>query len=297
MRTNVPKKVVKRKPTGVPAGHDFDPIVSMIDAARARAVAAVNTALVDLYWAIGEHIGRRVADDGWGQGTVDALAEHIRRRQPNARGFSAANLWRMRQFYETYEGRPKLATLSRELPWSHNLAIMSRSKRDDEREFYLRLAVQERWSFRALQRQLDGALFERAVLAPAKLSPPLAERHPDAAAVFRDSYLVEFLHLPGDHAEADLHRGLVERLKEFLIELGRDFCFVGSHYPVQVGGRDFELDLLFFHRGLACLVAVELKVEEFQPEHMGKLEFYASANERAALPRAAKKKPGGGRRK
>ena len=123
-------------------------------------------------------------------------------------------------------------------------------------------------------------LFERVVLSPAKLSTPLTELHPDAAAVFKDSYLVEFLHLPGVHAEADLHRGLVERLKEFLIELGRDFCFVGSHYVLQVGGKDFELDLLFFHRGLACLVAFELKVEEFKPEHMGKLEFYLEALDR-----------------
>jgi len=208
------------------------------------------------------------------------LAAYIQRRQPNARGFSAQNLWRMRQFYETYRRQPILSTLLRELPWSHNLAIMSRSKRDEEREFYLRLASRERWSFRDLQRQLNGALFERVVLAPAKLSTALTVLHPDAATVFKDSYLVEFLNLPKNHSEADLHDGLVEQLKEFLIELGRDFCFVGSHYPVQVGGRDFELDLLFFHRGLACLVAIELKIEEFQPEHMGKLEFYLESLDR-----------------
>lgn len=258
----------------------FEQVLSLINAARSRAVAAVNMALIDLYWSIGEHITKKIADDGWGKGTVAALAEYINRRQPNARGFSARNLWRMMQFFETYRSLPKLSTLLRELPWSHNLAIMSRSKRDEEREFYLRLAGRERWSFRDLQRQLNGALFERVVLSPAKLSTPLAELHPDAATVFKDSYLVEFLNLSKDHAEADLHRGLVERLKDFLIELGRDFCFVGSYYPVQVGGRDFELDLLFFHRGLACLVAFELKIEEFQPEHMGKLEFYLEALDR-----------------
>jgi predicted nuclease of restriction endonuclease-like (RecB) superfamily len=236
--------------------------------------------LIDLYWSIGEHISKRIADNGWGQGTVSALAEYIRRRQPNARGFSASNLWRMMQFYETYRGQPKLATLLRELSWSHNLAILSRAKIDEEREFYLRMADQERWSFRELQRQLDGALFERIVLSPVKLSTPLTVLHPDAAAVFKDSYLVDFLNLSKNHAEADLHIGLVERLKDFLIELGRDFCFIGSHYPVQVGNKDFELDLLFFHRGLTCLVAIELKIEEFQPEHIGKLEFYLEALDR-----------------
>ena len=221
-----------------------------------------------------------MADDGWGKGIVQELASYIHRRQPNARGFSASNLWRMTQFYETYRDQPKLATLLRELSWSHNLAIMSRSKLNEEREFYLRLANRERWSFRDLQRQLAGALFERTVLSPAKLAPAVRALHPNADAIFKDSYLVEFLNLPGNHSEADMHRGLVEKLKEFLIELGRDFCFVGSHYPLQVGKKDFEIDLLFFNRGLNCLVAIELKIDEFQPEHLGKLQFYLEALDR-----------------
>ena len=215
---------------------DFDDVLRLIDAARGRAVAAVNKELIGLYWNIGAHISRKIAAAGWGQGTVEALAEHIRRRQPNARGFSASNLWRMMQFYDTYRAQPKLATLLRELSWSHNLAIMSRSKRDEEREFYLRMATRERWSFRELQRQLNGALFERTVLAPPQRSAPLAELHPDAAAVFKDTYLLEFLDLPPEHSEADLQRALVEKLKQFLIELGRDFCFIGSYYPRLVGG-------------------------------------------------------------
>ncbi len=259
---------------------DFEEVLRLIEAARDRAVSAVNKELIDLYWNIGEHISRKIAAAGWGQGTVEALAGHIRQRQPNTRGFSASNLWRMMQFYETYRGQPKLATLLRELSWSHNLAILSRSKRDEEREFYLRMASRERWSFRELQRQLNGALFERTVLAPPKLSTPLAELHPEAGTVFKDSYLLEFLDLPPDHSEADLQRGLVERLKEFLIELGRDFCFVGSYYPVQVGRRDFEIDLLFFNRALNALVAFELKIEEFQPAHLGQLEFYLEALDR-----------------
>jgi predicted nuclease of restriction endonuclease-like (RecB) superfamily len=285
-----PRKPAARPPAGrlkaidrttaAPSQADFDIVLGLIDAARARALAAANTALIDLYWALGEHLSRRVQDDGWGKGTVQALAEYIQRRKPNARGFSASNLWRMMQVFETYRDRPKLAALLRELSWSHNLAILSRCKRDEEREFYMRLAIRERWQFRELQRQLAGALFERTVLAPARLSEPLRESHPDATAVFKDTYLLEFLELPPRHSEADLQRALVEQLKQFLIELGRDFCYVGSEYPLQVGGRDFALDLLFFNRALNALVAFEIKVDEFQPEHLGKLEFYLEALDR-----------------
>jgi len=220
-----------------PSETNFDEVLRLIDAARARAFSAVNTALIDLYWQIGEHICGRIATDGWGKGTVAVLADYIQKREPNARGFSAQNLWRMRQFFETYRGQPKLAPLVRELPWTHNLLILSRSKRDEEREFYLRLSHGHKWTSRELERQINGALFERTVLQPAKLSAPLRELHPEAAQVFKDTYLLEFLGLPSSHSEADLQWALVEQLKQFLIELGRDFCFVGSQYPLQVGGE------------------------------------------------------------
>ena len=268
------------RPTTVPSPTDFDVVLKLIDAARTRALAAVNKTLIDLYWSIGEYISRKIAEEDWGKGTVEALADHIQRRQAGMTGFSASNLWRMRQFLDTYRDEPKLAPLVRELSWTHNLAIMSRCKRDEEREFYLRLVTRERWSLRELQRQLAGALFERVVLSPTKLSAPLAELHPAAAAVFKDSYLIEFLDLPGNHSDGDLEQGLIEHLKQFLIELGRDFCFVGSQYPIQVGGRDFALDLLFFNRALNALVALELKIDEFQPERLGKLQFYLEALDR-----------------
>ena len=157
---------------------------------------------------------------------------------------------------------------------------MSRCKRDEEREFYLRTASSEKWGKRELERQLNGALFERGALSQSNLAPVVREIHPDAASVFKDTDLIDFLQLPAGHSESDLHAGLVEKLKQFLIELGRDFCFVGGQYHLQVGGRDFFLDLLFFHRGLQCLVAFELKIEEFQPEHLGKLEFYLETLDR-----------------
>jgi len=241
---------------------------------------AVNTRLIELYWQVGAYISRKLEQAEWGDAVVSQLAEHLARTQPGLRGFTRSNLFRMRQFYEIYRAEEKVAPLARQLSWSHNLIIFSQSKYPEEREFYLRMAVQEKWSKRELERQFKAALFERNVTQPAKASAVLRQSHPDALEVFRDAYMVEFLGLPGSHAEVDLHQGLLTRLKDFLIELGRDFCFIGSEYPLQVGGRDFVLDLLFFHRGLNCLVAIELKVGRFEPEYLGKLDFYLEALDR-----------------
>jgi predicted nuclease of restriction endonuclease-like (RecB) superfamily len=186
----------------------------------------------------------------------------------------------MRQFYDTYRDNEKVATLLRQLPWSAHLHILAKTKRPEEREFYLRMASQQRWPVREVARQIDSALFERAVLHPPKVSTALRELHPGAEDVFRDAYIVEFLELPDGHREADLHQSLLRNLRRFLTEMGRDFCFIGSQVPLQVGNRDFALDLLFFHRELNCLVAIELKIGEFQPEHLGKLEFYLEALDR-----------------
>jgi predicted nuclease of restriction endonuclease-like (RecB) superfamily len=263
-----------------PEEQTFAEIVEMIQAARGQALAAVNTALIDLYWKVGEYISRKLETAAWGEGVVDELARYIQRRHPNLRGFTRRNLFRMRQFFEAYKEQANVSALLAQLPWTHHLIILGQSKRPEEREFYMRLATRERWGKRELERQLRAAAFERAVLSPAKVSPVVAQMHPEALGVFKDSYMVEFLELPREHSESDLHHGLVHRLKDFLIELGRDFCFVGSEYPVQVGNRDFVLDLLFFHRGLNCLCAIELKVGRFEPEHLGKLNFYLEALDR-----------------
>jgi len=186
----------------------------------------------------------------------------------------------MRQFYEAYRDLPKVSPLVRQLPWTHNLIILGQGRTTEERAFYLRLAVREGWGKRQLERQLRSGLFERAVLSPPKVSPLVRQLHPGAEEVFKDAYLVEFLNLPEGHSEAELHRGLLANLQRFILEMGRDFSFVGSEYPLQVGRRDFALDLLFFHRGLNALVAIELKAGRFEPEHLGKLQFYLEALDR-----------------
>lgn len=262
------------------ATKDFDEVVALIQTARQKAVKAVNTELITLYWQVGAYISRKLERAEWGDAVVQQLADYLAHTQPGLRGFTRRNLFRMRQFYETYRDDEKVSALLTQLPWTHNLIILGQAKRPEEREFYLRMAVQEKWSSRELERQFKSALFERRVLNPAKGTPAVTQTHPTALEVFRDAYMVELLDLPDSHAEADLHQGLLKRLKDFLIEPGRDFCFVGSEYPLQVGGRDFALDLLFFHRGLNCLVAVELKVGRFEPEYPGKLGFYLEALDR-----------------
>lgn len=259
---------------------DFAEIVRFIDAARQRAYQAVNTSLIELYWQVGAYISGKLAAAEWGDGVVEQLARHLALTQPGLRGFTRRNLFRMRQFYEIYQQDEKVSALLTQLPWTHNLIILSQSKRPEEREFYLKMAIKERWSTRELERQFNNALFERVVLNPVKVSPVVAQSHPQALDVFKDSYVMEFLQLPAGHNEADLQRGLLNKLKQFLLELGSDFCFVGSEFPLQVGKQDFALDLLFYHRSLNCLVAIELKVTRFAPEHLGKLGFYLEALDR-----------------
>ena len=201
-RSKVPtKRLSKRSDTSaLSEERAFAEVVEMIQAARGRAFSAVNTALVELYWELGQYIYRKLETAAWGEGVVDALSAYIQRHHPNLRGYTRRNLFRMRQFFDAYKGQEKVSALLTQLPWTHHLLILGRSKRTEEREFYIRIAAQEKWSSRELERQTNSGLFERAVLSPAKLSAPLRELHPDAASIFKDAYLVEFLDLPPQHS-------------------------------------------------------------------------------------------------
>ena len=278
-------KPARRKPAaraGAVKGYApaFREIIGLIQSARQRAFQAVNTELIGLYWRVGEYISRKLATAAWGEGVVDELARYIAQHHPELKGFARPNLFRMRQFYETYRGDTKVSPLVRQLSWSHNFLIVTRCKRPEEREFYLRLAASEKLSFRELERQMDGRRFERAVLNPPIVSTVLRQLHPAAETIFKDTYLLDFLELPASHSERDLQKALVKNLKQFLIELGPDFCFAGEELRLQVGGQDFALDLLFYHRSLQCLIAFELKITKFEPEHLGKLAFYLEALDR-----------------
>ncbi len=259
---------------------DFDNIVKLIQNSRSRAFRAVNTELIDLYWNIGKYISKKVEKESWGKGVVQQLANYVKTNFPDLKGFTASNLWRMRQFYDTYKDQEKLATLWRELTWSHNRIIFSRCKTPEEREFYLKLSVKEKYSVRELERQINTSVFERTVLANKNVAPAVRELSAGTSTIFRDQYLFEFLDLPEKHSENDLRLALLANLKKFILELGRDFALIGEEYRVQVGNKDFSIDLLFFNRDLQSLVAVELKIDDFKPEYLGKIEFYLEALDR-----------------
>ena len=259
---------------------DFSEVLQHIQRVRQNVFSHVNTALIELYWHIGKTISHKVQAQQWGKGVVSELARYIAQNDPGIKGFSDKNLWRMKQFYETYQGDEQLIPLVGEVPWTHNTIIFSRCKTVEEREFYLKLCIKERYVSRELERQIDSAQFERTLMGNQKLSAVLRELHPTIGNTFKDNYVLEFLGLPETHSESDLQQALIQHMKAFILELGGDFIFIGEQYRLQVGNQDFYIDLLFYHRGLAALVAFELKIGKFSPEHMGQLNFYLEALDR-----------------
>ncbi len=258
----------------------FFDIIQLIKQSRINAIKTVNAELINLYWNTGEFISKKLELAEWGDSVVTELAKYIQQNEPDIKGFSDKNLWRMKQFFETYKAFPKLSTLLREISWSHNLAIFSRCKTTEEREFYLKLSKQENYSFRELDRQISASLFERTMIGNSKLSTVLRETNRSITNTFKDSYIFDFLNLPEPHSESELQIGLIRQMKNFILELGKDFLFIGEEYKLQVGNSDFYIDLLFYHRGLQCLVAFELKANMFKPEHLGQLNFYLEALDR-----------------
>lgn len=256
----------------------FDEIVSIIDNARARAMRAVNAELINMYWEIGAYISEKVDSAGWGKSVVSEFSEFLRNHYPAAKGFSPQNIWRMKQFYETYHGKEKLSPLVREISWTNNLLIMAGCKSDEAREFYLTLCARNNYSKRELDRQINSMLFERTMLSDAK-NKELMVRNEGLQAL-RDAYVFEFLNVKEPYKEKDLRKSIVANLRDFILEFGKDFTFVGEEYRVQVGNTDFFIDLLFYNRALSCLVAIELKVDKFRPEHLGQLNFYLEALDR-----------------
>lgn len=258
----------------------FTDIIQLIKQSRSKAIAAVNTEMINLYWNIGQYIHNRIETAQWGKSVVKELADFLQKSEPDLKGFSDANLWRMRQFYEIYKDTPKLAPLVREINWSNNLIIFSRCKTVEEREFYLSFSKRENYSKRELERQISSSLFERTMIGNSKLAPLVREIHIDVNNTFKDSYIFDFLNLSESYSENELQQGLIKQMKNFILELGKDFIFIDREYKLQVGNSDFYIDLLFYHRGLKCLVAFELKADKFKPEHLGQLNFYLEALDR-----------------
>jgi len=257
---------------------DFEKIRQIIEQARQEVSYKVNETVINLYWNIGQYVSQKTRQDGWGRSTVKQLSEYILSKEPGIRGYSAQNIWRMKQFFETYQDKPELSTLLRANTWSNNLHIMSKTKTDDERKFYLKLASKEKYKARELERQIDSGYYERLLLSDGKA--PSGTDHIETTGMIRDLYMLEFLNLQEPYKEFDLKQAILKNMKQFILEFGRDFIFMGEEYHLQVGKNDYFVDLLFFHRELQCLVAIDLKIDDFKPEYLGKMEFYLEALDR-----------------
>ena len=227
---------------------------------------------------VGEFLSKETEHASYGDAYIDEISREIQETFPGIKGFNRRGLYRMKKFYETYKDNDIVTPLVTQISWTNHLLIMSGCKTDEEREFYIRLCIKENYSKRQLERQLDSGYYERYMLSKETLLPESVKKWGENP--FLDSYVMEFLDLPNEFHENDLRKALIRNMKDFILELGKDFTFIDEEYKVQVGGDDFRIDLLFYHRGLQCLVAIELKIGKFKPEYISKLDFYLEALDR-----------------
>lgn len=246
-----------------------------VRSAQYAALKAVNKEMIALYWDIGRMIVERQKGGSWGKAVVERLAADLRNEFPGMKGFSASNLWRMKVFFQVYTSKEKLAPLVREIGWTHNILIFERCKDDLQREFYIRMTRKFGWSKNVLAHHIENQSYEKTLLSQTNFDKALPESlKSQAKLALKDEYTFDFLELGEEHSERELEQALISRMEHFLREMGGNFAFLGSQYRLQVSDREYFIDLLLFHRRLQCLVAIELKISEFQPEYIGKMQFY-----------------------
>ena len=214
----------------------------------------------------------------WGDSFIDSLADQIQANYPAIKGFNRRGLYRMKQFFETYRDNEFVSPLVTQISWSNHLLILSGAKTIEEKEFYIKLCIKEKYSKRELERQIDSAYFQRYMLSEKKLEPAQLEKK--AKSHFMDTYILEFLDLPKNYTEKEFQKAIIHNLKDFILEISKDFSFIGEEFRVQVANSDYFIDLIFYHRGLSCLVAFELKIDKFKPEYLGKMNFYLEVLDR-----------------
>lgn len=253
-------------------------IKNRIRTAQQEALKAVNTELIELCWDVGRVIVEKQKGDTWGKSVVEQLSKDVQAEFPGIKGFSPSGLWRMKTFYESYNQNLKLAPLVRDIGWTHNIIIMEKCKDDAQREFYLRSAKNFAWSKNVLTEQIQDGAYEKTLLNQTNFNDVLPETIQDQAKLaVKHEYIFDFLELGEDYSEGQLQQAMLLKLEQFLREMGGLFTFVGSHYLLQVNEREFYIDLLLYHRSLKCLVAIDLKVGEFEPEHVGRMQFNLAA--------------------
>lgn len=273
---------------GLPKGYVsiLDSIIEKIKSAQTRALIAVNFELIEVYKDIGRTIHEQQQQANWGDSVVKTLASDLQKNFPGMRGFSYRNLYTMRDLYLSYKDSEKLQTLSAQISWSHNVAILSKCEDLLEREFYMRMSKKNAWSYRVLLNQIDNQNYEKTMISQTNFDKNLPEKmRPEAKLAVKDEYAFDFLELGEEHSEHELERAIVKNIEHFLREVGSIYTFMGSQYRLEIDGQEFFIDLLLFHRKLKSLVAIELKIGPFIPEYIGKMQFYLSVlNDTVRLP-------------
>lgn len=249
-----------------------------IRAAQYEALKAVNKELIALYWDIGRLIVSRQQGETWGKSVVEQLGKDLQAEFPGISGFSARNIWNMRNFYLTYNQNDKLQPIVAEIGWTHNLVIMEKCKDDLEREFYIRMTRKFGWTKNVLINQIENQSYEKTLLNQTNFDQTVPENiRPSDLLAVKDEYTFDFLELADEHSERQLEQAILAKVEPFLIEMGGMFTFLGSQYRLEISDKEYFIDLLLFHRRLKCLVAIELKIGEFLPEYVGKMQFYLAA--------------------
>jgi predicted nuclease of restriction endonuclease-like (RecB) superfamily len=253
--------------------------------AQHRALQSVNKELTTLYWAIGQRIVDSQETHGWGKSIVAQLAEELQKEFVGNAGFSERNLWNMRNYYLAYQAHPKLQTLSAEISWSHNVKILQKLKDPLAQQFYIQATLKNVWSVRVLDHQIDNQTYEKTLLGQTNFANTLPAECQQTGLTIKDEYIFDFLELAEEHTEKELENALIHKIRDFLIQIGTDFAFIGNQYKLTVDDEDYFIDLLLYHRRLKSLIAVELKIGKFKPEYAGKMSFYLTAlNETVKLP-------------
>lgn len=243
-----------------------------------EALKQVNKQLIKLYWSIGKSIVEKQEEQAWGKSVVESLSKDLQKEFIGVKGFSAQNLWYMRQFYLEYKDSERLQPLVGEISWSKHIVIMGKSKDDLEREFYIQMTKKYGWTKSVLIHQMEGKSYERFLLNQTNFDKTLEEKYKHQAKLaVKDSYSFDFLGMSEDYGEREMELELIKNIRSFLMEMGSDFAFIGNQYKVTVGEDDFYIDLLLYHRKLKSLVVIELKTTKFKPEHAGQMQFYLTA--------------------
>ena len=260
-------------------------IKQKIRQAQYEALKAVNVELINLYWEIGKSISEKQSES-WGKSIVPTLSKELQNEFPGIGGFSIGNLWLMAQFYSEYHAIEFLVPLVREISWSKHITILKKCKNNQERQFYILSTKKFGWTKNILIHQVENKTFEKYLLNQTNFEQTLNENIKNQAILaVKDEYTFDFLALSEQHSERELEQALIQNIRNFLLEMGFQFSFLGNQFLLQVDNNEYFIDLLLYHRQLQCLVAIELKIGDFLPEYKGKMEFYLSVlNDKVKLP-------------